>query len=130
MIKRHHLSELLRNFRFGTRIRFEHHLERWRRWLNVPLQGVQGQGSSHCTGCRCQEVHTQPQTQSHFPGQRLCASLMKAFEPNKLQFPFFERGNPKRLKKLKLRLRKVVVQKMKEESKGRPTQTHSDNAAK
>jgi len=61
---------------------------------------------------------------------RLCASLMKAFEPNKLQFPFFERGNPKRLKKPKLRLRKVVVQKMKEESKGRPTQTHSDNAAK
>ncbi|ALC41455.1 CG1888 [Drosophila busckii] len=38
MIKRHHLKELLRNFRFGTRIRFEHHLERWRRWLNVPLQ--------------------------------------------------------------------------------------------
>ncbi|XP_037715467.1 uncharacterized protein LOC119550679 [Drosophila subpulchrella] len=69
MIKRHHLSELLRNFRFGTRIRFEHHLERWRRWLNVPLQGVQGQGSGHCTGCRCQEVHTQSQAQSHFPGQ-------------------------------------------------------------
>ncbi|KAH8365079.1 hypothetical protein KR084_000793 [Drosophila pseudotakahashii] len=63
MIKRHHLSELLRNFRFGTRIRFEHHLERWRRWLNVPLQGVQGQGSVHCSGCRCPEV------QSHCPGQ-------------------------------------------------------------
>ncbi|XP_017066655.1 uncharacterized protein LOC108104848 isoform X2 [Drosophila eugracilis] len=65
MIKRHHLSELLRNFRFGTRIRFEHHLERWRRWLNVPLQGVQGQGPSHCTGCRCPEM----QAQSHCPGQ-------------------------------------------------------------
>ncbi|KAH8291104.1 hypothetical protein KR054_008521 [Drosophila jambulina] len=63
MIKRHHLSELLRNFRFGTRIRFEHHLERWRRWLNVPLQGGQGQGSGHCNGCRCSEVQTQAQVQ-------------------------------------------------------------------
>ncbi|XP_022233251.2 uncharacterized protein LOC111081483 [Drosophila obscura] len=53
MIKRHHLAELLSNFRFGTRIRFEHHLERWRRWLNVPLQGVQGQSQTHCQGCRC-----------------------------------------------------------------------------
>lgn len=63
MIKRHHLSELLRNFRFGTRIRFEHHLERWRRWLNVPLQGMQGQGGSHCSGCRCgenQSISCQP----------------------------------------------------------------------
>ncbi|XP_017120439.1 uncharacterized protein LOC108141520 [Drosophila elegans] len=68
MIKRHHLSELLRNFRFGTRIRFEHHLERWRRWLNVPLQGGHGQGQSqgsiHCHGCRCPEV----QAQSDCPG--------------------------------------------------------------
>ncbi|XP_002017693.2 uncharacterized protein LOC6592950 [Drosophila persimilis] len=55
MIKRHHLAELLSNFRFGTRIRFEHHLERWRRWLNVPLQGVQGQSQTHCQGCRCAE---------------------------------------------------------------------------
>ncbi|KAI8036329.1 hypothetical protein M5D96_010922 [Drosophila gunungcola] len=50
MIKRHHLSELLRNFRFGTRIRFEHHLERWRRWLNVPLQGGYGQGQGQSQG--------------------------------------------------------------------------------
>ncbi|SPP75693.1 uncharacterized protein LOC117590861 [Drosophila guanche] len=55
MIKRHHLAELLSNFRFGTRIRFEHHLERWRRWLNVPLQGLQGQSQTHCQGCRCAE---------------------------------------------------------------------------
>ncbi|KAH8280356.1 hypothetical protein KR018_003194 [Drosophila ironensis] len=64
MIKRHHLSELLRNFRFGTRIRFEHHLERWRRWLNVPLQGPPGQGSAHCPGCRCSEVQSQVQAQA------------------------------------------------------------------
>ncbi|KAH8234209.1 hypothetical protein KR038_003654 [Drosophila bunnanda] len=63
MIKRHHLSELLRNFRFGTRIRFEHHLERWRRCLNVPLQGGQDQGSGHCSGCRCSEVQAQAQLQ-------------------------------------------------------------------
>ncbi|XP_020799260.1 LOW QUALITY PROTEIN: uncharacterized protein LOC110177080 [Drosophila serrata] len=62
MIKRHHLSELLRNFRFGTRIRFEHHLERWRRWLNVPLQGGQDQGSGHCNGCRCSEMQAQAQS--------------------------------------------------------------------
>ncbi|XP_039227564.1 uncharacterized protein LOC120320824 isoform X2 [Drosophila yakuba] len=67
MIKRHHLSELLRNFRFGTRIRFEHHLERWRRWLNVPLQGAQGQGSSHCSGCRCPEILGQSHCQGQSP---------------------------------------------------------------
>ncbi|XP_033154767.1 uncharacterized protein LOC117137439 [Drosophila mauritiana] len=67
MIKRHHLSELLRNFRFGTRIRFEHHLERWRRWLNVPLQGAQGQGSSHCSGCRCPEIQGQSRCQEQSP---------------------------------------------------------------
>ncbi|XP_016968409.1 uncharacterized protein LOC108036644 [Drosophila biarmipes] len=81
MIKRHHLSELLRNFRFGTRIRFEHHLERWRRWLNVPLQGVQGQGSVHCTGCRCPEVQSQSQAQSHFPGQ----TALDAGPPSELE---------------------------------------------
>ncbi|XP_017045424.1 uncharacterized protein LOC108090979 [Drosophila ficusphila] len=67
MIKRHHVSELLRNFRFGTRIRFEHHLERWRRWLNVPLQGGQGQGSTHCSGCRCSEVQAQAVCQGQTP---------------------------------------------------------------
>ncbi|KAL7735584.1 hypothetical protein ACLKA6_009546 [Drosophila palustris] len=69
MLKRHHLNELLRNFRYGTRIRFEHHLERWRRWMNVPLQdaaldaerGFSGGGNignignigGHCSGCQC-----------------------------------------------------------------------------
>ncbi|XP_017027814.1 uncharacterized protein [Drosophila kikkawai] len=72
MIKRHHLSELLRNFRFGTRIRFEHNLERWRRWLNVPLQGTQTQGSVHCSGCRCSEVQPQAQVQS----ESLCQQPM------------------------------------------------------
>ncbi|KAH8252890.1 hypothetical protein KR032_002339 [Drosophila birchii] len=72
MIKRHHVSELLRNFRFGTRIRFEHHLERWRRWLNVPLQGGQGQATGHCSGCRCSEIqsqvaHVQPETPCQQP---------------------------------------------------------------
>lgn len=62
MLKHHHLNELLRNFRYGTRIRFEHHLERWRRWINVPLQDVPldaervfgaGNNSGHCNGCQC-----------------------------------------------------------------------------
>ncbi|KAH8318334.1 hypothetical protein KR074_009115 [Drosophila pseudoananassae] len=75
MIKRHHLSELLRNFRFGTRIRFEHHLERWRRWLNVPLQGTQGQGGSHCSGCRCGEVLVQNQSIGCQPAQMAVAEL-------------------------------------------------------
>ncbi|KAH8321855.1 hypothetical protein KR067_006608, partial [Drosophila pandora] len=76
MIKRHHLSELLRNFRFGTRIRFEHHLERWRRWLNVPLQGMQGQGGgSHCSGCRCGEVLIQNQPVACQPAQMAVAEL-------------------------------------------------------
>lgn len=41
---------------------------------------------------------------------------MKAFEPNKLPLPFFERGNPKRQKKL--RLWKVVVPKWGKKRKG------------
>lgn len=73
MIKRHHLSELLRNFRFGTRIRFEHHLERWRRWLNVPLQGgAQFQSSGHCNGCRCAEVQAQAQAQDQSQSVSMC----------------------------------------------------------
>ncbi|XP_016974051.1 uncharacterized protein LOC108040896 isoform X2 [Drosophila rhopaloa] len=107
MIKRHHLSELLRNFRFGTRIRFEHHLERWRRWLNVPLQGGQGPSSIHCSGCRCQEVqaadcHGQiPLVTGHpseFPEDpEKCEDLAKTIpaeslvalsEPRKIEVPF------------------------------------------
>ncbi|KAH8297186.1 hypothetical protein KR044_006231 [Drosophila immigrans] len=64
MLKRHHLNELLRNFRYGTRIRFEHHLERWRRWINMPLQDNAADGGTqcgsvaaksleHCNGCQC-----------------------------------------------------------------------------
>ncbi|KAH8371891.1 hypothetical protein KR093_009243 [Drosophila rubida] len=72
MLKRHHLNELLRNFRYGTRIRFEHHLERWRRWINMPFQDAPidaecsgskslgvgvgagaGAGLGHCNGCQC-----------------------------------------------------------------------------
>ncbi|EDW02376.1 uncharacterized protein LOC6561152 [Drosophila grimshawi] len=66
MLKRHHLNDLLRNFRYGTRIRFEHHLERWRRWLNVPLHDPLGEerscsgnsNSVHCNGCRCSAIES------------------------------------------------------------------------
>lgn len=75
MLKRHHLNELLRNFRYGTRIRFEHNLERWRRWINVPLQdapqdmerGFSG-NSGHCSGCQCSSVNVSipiPMAKSH-----------------------------------------------------------------
>ncbi|XP_022223738.2 uncharacterized protein LOC111075004 [Drosophila obscura] len=58
MMKRHHLTKLLSSFRLGTCIRFEHHLERWRQGLNVPLQGVHAE--THCQGCRC--ATSQPQS--------------------------------------------------------------------
>ncbi|XP_034667953.1 uncharacterized protein LOC117901351 [Drosophila subobscura] len=51
MMKPHHLPELLQNVGLGERIRFEHHLERWRHGLKWPLQSVQEQ--KHCQGCRC-----------------------------------------------------------------------------
>ncbi|EDW74232.1 uncharacterized protein Dwil_GK21493 [Drosophila willistoni] len=53
MLKRHHLNELMGHFRYGTRIRFEHHLERWRHWMNVPLMGSPSEAAGHCSGCRC-----------------------------------------------------------------------------
>ncbi|XP_060657749.1 uncharacterized protein LOC132792404 [Drosophila nasuta] len=86
MLKRHHLNELLRNFRYGTRIRFEHHLERWRRWINMPLQdapvdaethcsssnnscGISGGGGNktvtHCNGCQCNISAPMTMTESH-----------------------------------------------------------------
>ncbi|XP_064547933.1 uncharacterized protein LOC135435004 [Drosophila montana] len=85
MLKRHHLNELLRNFRYGTRIRFEHHLERWRRWLNVPLQDASpcsgraqmDSGSmGHCSGCRCSGDSFQ-QTKSHSKSDLLDDSRSK-----------------------------------------------------
>ncbi|XP_017960151.1 uncharacterized protein LOC108653826 [Drosophila navojoa] len=81
MLKRHHMNELLRNFRYGTRIRFEHHLERWRRWLNVPLQDEQpcgagsstsaaGSGSVHCSGCNCSTNLTKSHSKSNLSDER------------------------------------------------------------
>uniref|UniRef100_A0A1B0C5D9 SAM domain-containing protein n=1 Tax=Glossina palpalis gambiensis TaxID=67801 RepID=A0A1B0C5D9_9MUSC len=38
MMKLHHINHLLRNHRLGTRIRFEYHLEIWRKQINIPLE--------------------------------------------------------------------------------------------
>ncbi|SPP79696.1 uncharacterized protein LOC117582640 [Drosophila guanche] len=48
MMKPHHMSELLENVGLGERIRFEHHLERWRLCLNWPLHVVREQKHCHC----------------------------------------------------------------------------------
>ncbi|XP_030387235.1 uncharacterized protein LOC115633874 [Scaptodrosophila lebanonensis] len=63
MIRRYHLPEILHNFSYGTRIRFEHHLERWRRWQNIPLLG--SQQPTHCRGCRCSDSPPCPPISRH-----------------------------------------------------------------
>ncbi|XP_037947634.1 uncharacterized protein LOC119679382 isoform X2 [Teleopsis dalmanni] len=37
MMKTEHMTELLRNYRLGIRIRFEHYFEKWRRSINQPI---------------------------------------------------------------------------------------------
>ncbi|XP_037947636.1 uncharacterized protein LOC119679384 [Teleopsis dalmanni] len=37
MMKAEHMTELLRNYRLGIRIRFEHHFEKWRCSINKPI---------------------------------------------------------------------------------------------
>ncbi|EDW28597.1 GL19272 [Drosophila persimilis] len=92
MMKRHHLDELMSNFRMGTRIRFEHHLELWRRSLNVPLQGVHW-SRPHCHGCRCATIQLQTDcasdcgksdislTERHSPRETVPDAMQPILEP-------------------------------------------------
>ncbi|XP_061395976.1 uncharacterized protein LOC133331608 [Musca vetustissima] len=49
LIKNRHLRQLLKNYKMGVRIRFEHYFEIWRNRIGIPFQGEE---DSKCS-CNC-----------------------------------------------------------------------------
>ena len=54
MIRSHHIHDMLKNYKMGVRIKFEHHLEIWRRERNKPIKET----TFGCTNCSIQRSNS------------------------------------------------------------------------
>lgn len=61
MLKPHHIPVLLRNYKFGIQVRFEHYLDIWRRDINKPLLSHTSSHIHYCSNNQeKKEVHLVP----------------------------------------------------------------------